>query len=777
MRIATEVADALDYAHRHGVIHRDIKPENILLHDGRAMVMDFGIALAVSAAAGGRMTETGLSLGTPHYMSPEQATADRQITGRSDIYSLASVLYEMLSGEPPHMGTSAQQIIMKILADVPRPVTELRKSVPPHVSAALAHALQKLPADRFTTAREFSDALQGRGVPGTLATYSVPNAPASTTHVARHPLVLGLAAALVVAIGFGAMQYSAAHRQAPEQAIRFHIDMPWTAHVGNLPNGTNVAISPDGRMFAYAADGVGDRDIYVQRFDETEAHALTGIAGSTNTNIPAFSPDGEWIAYSDGTRIWKVPVRGGSPVQVGSFGAFPYSLTWSPAGLLVGGTDRGIEVLPDGGGSPRVVARPDTAAAEAWFRPPRALPDGETVLFAIQSTEGLGRSRLATLSLKTGRVMRYDLTVLDPLGVVDGTLVFVLPGGALMAVGIDLRKGRLMGDPVALGPTVSTDITGAADAALSPTGTLAFLPRAVGTVVGWVDSLGRFEAVLSEPRTYSYPRVSPDGRKVALSVEGEGQSGVWIHDLASATLSALTDTDSSVNDRPEWSPDGRRVLYRRDRQTRQAIWWRTVDQSVPAEPLLSSTAHDYFEGVLTPDGKAIVYQVDDFAAGLSDVYYRYLAGDTTEKVLAATAVPESQARVSPDGRWVAYWAGVSGPGEVFVQPFPGPGGRVQVSSAGGSEPVWSRDGRRVFYRDSRSIIVAADVTTSPQFAVTGRTDLFPDAYMVAPGWHANYDVSPDGRRFLMVKAATVPQLQVVTGWLPELRERMRNVGR
>ena len=172
VRIAREVADALDYAHRHGVIHRDIKPENILLHDGRAMVMDFGIALAVSAAAGGRMTETGLSLGTPHYMSPEQATADKAITARSDIYSLASVLYEMLTGEPPHMGTSAQQIIMKIIAEPVRPAAELRKSIPPHVAAALAKALEKLPADRFDSARAFSDALGNPAftAPGALVT-------------------------------------------------------------------------------------------------------------------------------------------------------------------------------------------------------------------------------------------------------------------------------------------------------------------------------------------------------------------------------------------------------------------------------------------------------------------------------------------------------------------------------------------------------------------------------------------------------------------------------
>ena len=244
VRIAREVADALDYAHRHGVIHRDIKPENILLHDGRPIVADFGIALAVSAAAGGRLTETGLSLGTPHYMSPEQATAARDITGRSDIYSLASVLFEMLTGDPPHVGSSAQQIVMKIIADTPRPVNELRKSVPPHVAAALARALEKVPADRFATAADFSAALEGRlqlPVPDIR-----PNALGRQRNWKRVAIV-----ALAAVVGLTASTVWLLARSGANAGDPQRVEFAYRANTASTDRPV-VSISPDGRRIVQA---------------------------------------------------------------------------------------------------------------------------------------------------------------------------------------------------------------------------------------------------------------------------------------------------------------------------------------------------------------------------------------------------------------------------------------------------------------------------------------------------------------------------------------------
>ena len=772
VRITTEVADALDYAHRHGVIHRDIKPENILLHDGRPMVADFGIALAVSAAAGGRMTETGLSLGTPHYMSPEQATAEKEITGKSDIYSLASVLYEMLTGDPPHVGASAQQIIMKIIAEEPRPVTELRKSVPPDIAAALRIALEKLPADRFASAREFAEALHGRGLSAAMLAASGARPTAGARQpLARQPLVLGLVAALVVVLGFAAFEWRAAHRATGQAVVRFTLDAPSTILVGNTAGGTVVAVSPDGQTIAYTVERTGAAGLFVRRLDESEPRALAGTVGAQQ---PTFSPDGRWIAYLVRDEVWKIPVSGGLPVDVGRTPAAVVGVTWSSADLILAGTNLGLAALPAGGGTARIIAKPDTAAGELYFNQPRALPDGQTVLFAIQPTGGLVRARLAALSLRTGAVRRFDLNILDPLALIDGTLVYALGSGALMAIELDLRAGRTVGDPVTLGPTTLTRISGASEAAVSPTGTLVYLAADPNAVVGWVDVRRQFQPLLPEPKAFAYPRLSPDGRRIALTIGTGGRSDVWTYDLASATIVRLT-SSGTLNERPEWSPDGARLLYRGDHGTRTAIWWLPADLSAPATPLQASDAHDFYEGVLTPDGKSLVYQIDDAGASQADVMYRAFAGDTTSRPIATTPAAEAQPRVSPDGRWVAYVTDESGTSEVVVRPFPGPGGQVQVSSGGGSEPVWARDGRRIFYRDGRHL-VGASVTTSPQFAVTGRTGLFPDEYVFAQAPHANYDVSPDGTRFLMVKSAQAPELHVVYGWLSELRERVRGPG-
>src|SRR5687767_5759114 len=288
VRITREVADALDYAHRHGVIHRDIKPENLLLHDGRAMVMDFGIALAVSAAAGGRMTETGLSLGTPHYMSPEQATADKEITGRSDVYSLASVLYEMLAGVPPHEGGSAQQVIMRILTDTPRPVSDLRKSVPPNVVAALGKALEKLPADRFDSARAFADALGDSAFATRTMARSVGAAPADS----RWRLVAAIAG-LAAAGSLAALAFVATRPSPEAPTIRVRLPFPGAARFSSI-NTTAFNVDRTGTRIVYMGLDRAYEGLWIRELNALAPRLLAGTAGAT---APFFSPDGRSIAF------------------------------------------------------------------------------------------------------------------------------------------------------------------------------------------------------------------------------------------------------------------------------------------------------------------------------------------------------------------------------------------------------------------------------------------------------------------------------------------------
>lgn len=769
VRLAVAIGGALDYAHRQGVIHRDLKPENILLHDGQPVIADFGIALAVSNAGGARVTQTGLSLGTPQYMSPEQASGDRAIDARSDIYSLAALTYEMIAGEAPHSGTTAQAIIAKLMTAEPQPLSTLRKTTPIHVEAAVQKALAKLPADRFSSARDFVDAMEGRGLTAAMmAVTGMRAAQQPSRPLTRQPVVIALAAVAVGAVAIAGYQWSVVRSAPARSSVRFYVPLAASMVTGGVAPGTNIAVAPDGNTIAFVApDGTGSSYVFIRTLADAEPRVLVGTESAQE---PFFSHDGQWVGFFVGGSLSKIPVGGGTPIPIADVGAFPVGVSWSSSGVIVTSVANNLVVVPDNGGPLRVLATPDSAMSDQYFQSPIVLADGETVIFAAQPTGGVPRTRLAVLSITTGKITRLDLLGITPLGMVGDYLIYTSIAGALFAVPFDARGQRVTGEPVALGVNVVMRSGGVAEAALSRSGTLVLQSGSVTGQVGTVDMSGSFKPLLTDLRPYGYPRFSPDGRRFAVSIGGGSRSDVWVHDITSATSARLT-TEGTTNERAEWSPDGVRVLYRTDRGARSAFWWQPADLSAPAVPLLASADDDFFEGLLTPDGKSIVYQVDNAGTNQADVMYRALSGDTTPVPIAATNFVEGQPRLSPDGKWVAFVTDASGVGQVVVQPFPGPGARVQVSAAGGSEPVWSRDGRRIFYRDGRQFIVAM-VNTSGSFTVTGRTPLFADDFVFALSPHANYDVSPDGARLLVIKNTDAPKLLVVYDWLDELRARM-----
>jgi dipeptidyl aminopeptidase/acylaminoacyl peptidase len=354
--------------------------------------------------------------------------------------------------------------------------------------------------------------------------------------------------------------------------------------------------------------------------------------------------------------------------------------------------------------------------------------------------------------------------------VVDDALVYVTAGQTVMAVPFDSRSLRVTGPPTPVLDEISLGVLGGCRAALSREGTLAFERGSPKAQLVLRDSHGAERPLLAELRSYATPRFSPDGKRVAVSITSGGRTDVWIYDIAATTLTRLT-TEGSLNDRPEWSRDGSRILFRSERGGRNGIWWQPADRSGPAVPLVVGDSADIFEGVLSPDDRAVVYQVD--TAG-ENVFYRRLAGDTVPKPVANTPAQENSARVSPDGHWVAYVTdGSVNERQVVVQPFPGPGAQVQVSTSGGSEPVWSREGRRLFYRDAGNAqLIAASWEATPDFHVTAREVLFDDVYLQAPVSHAGYDSSPDGTHFLLLRSAESSQVFVVHNWRAEMRARM-----
>ena len=757
VRIATEVADALDYAHRHGVIHRDIKPENILLHDGRPMVADFGIALALSAAAGGRMTETGMSLGTPHYMSPEQATADKEISGRSDIYSLASVLYEMLTGQPPHVGGSAQQIIMKIIAEEARPVTSLRKSVPPNVAEAVGKALERLPADRFASAAEFAQALKD------------PHFTVGEAGAAAHTAAAGTgrpwwrdwrpwAAAAGLLLAGAAIARLGPSAPAPLEAVeQFDVSVPaQKGFVGAPVN--SLAIAPDGGMVVYVgrASGGSGYQLYARRLSQRSA--FEPVPGTESGAFPAFSPDGSHLAYMtpDGPRVLAVPFAGTTSSPIAASVQTLGGMVWLGNVALVM-TDLGgglTRVTLDG--RARTFARPDTVAGERNLFPQAALADARTVLaLATRSNNAIGR--LVAVDSRTGRRTPVVEGPVNAAWYAQGNLLWTLPSGALQAAPFDARRLRVTGSPVTLAEGVRQAVGGGGQVAVSEAGSLVYLPeQPFGLTL--VDLAGHREVVAQGKRFHS-PRFSPDGSRLATDFLQQGTRDVWTLDLRQRTLSRLS-FDNDGHD-PVWSRDGRWVYYVHN----AAIWRRRADGGGAADSVYSGNDAQVLEE--TRDGAI----VGASGSGPFDLVLLSAATPRTATPLVATPYNEEAAAVSPDGRWLAYSSDETGRPEIYVRPLAG-GGKVLVSQGGGSEPRWSPDGRTLYFRGLKGgtlYLFAARVAAGADFAVSGLTPLFDVSDFDSAEPHANWDVSPDGRRFAMVDVGAMTDMVFVLNWPLEVR--------
>jgi serine/threonine-protein kinase len=774
VKITTEVADALDYAHRNNVIHRDIKPENILLHDGRPMVADFGIALAVSAAAGGRMTETGLSLGTPHYMSPEQATAEKDLTHRSDIYSLGAVLYEMLTGDPPHTGSSAQQIIMKIVTDTARPVTDLRKSVPPNVAAATARAIEKLPADRFESAAAFRDALRDVGfVAG--AAFTVAAAPAIGPWNRLAKGLAGVVVALSIAVAALLLR---GKPQADAAVTRFTVAFMGdrSPGIGN-PFDPGIAIANDGSRFAYISTAGAQPQIVVRERDRLEAVPVR------RTNDArcclSFSPDGESLAYLSGPLELKViSLSGGVSRVVADSGLQDPSLygggvDWGQDGFLYLSMIDGVwRIPPDGGEPERVTTIGPGERTHAWVD---ALPNGKGALLTIIPSESgdlsayaVGVVDFATSEIRVlyeGVYARYASS---------GHIVFVQDDGTLLAAPFDQDRLAATARPVSLIENVDVVGYGAARMALSETGTLVYRGgRAVVDRLVWVDRSGAVEGGVAPELdgVQLTPRLSPGGERLATSLRTDEGSHVWTKSLGGADAVRHTFA-GQLNWRLDWSPDGAAIYFISDRMDDGSVFVKPVDGAGVPVRLAIPESRTIFE-VLPLDDENLVIRTDNQTPGNGDILLVHMGTDTTVTPLVATDAGEVTPAVSADKHWLAYVSDVSGSNEVYVRPFPNTGAGVfRVSTAGGTEPVWSHSGRELFYRNGNGDLVAASVVTVPSFLVTRQQILFSAVGYVANVFDQQFDVSRDDQRFLMLQhdePDVASEVVVVMNWFEELK--------
>jgi serine/threonine-protein kinase len=749
VRIATEVAGALDYAHRHDVIHRDIKPENILLHDGRALVADFGIALAASRASSTRMTETGMSLGTPHYMSPEQAMGEREITARSDIYALGCVTYEMLVGEPPFTGPTAQAIVAKVMTATPPSIRESRHTVPEAVEEAVHTALEKLPADRFGTAKEFADALAGTGTARHhVLTSSRPDA-TRPTRPTRLPALLVATAAIAVAGTWAALRGKETTRPSPPARLVIPLAADRLLALDARP----FDISPDGTAIAYVGDVDGQSQLFLRPLDDFEAHPIPGTEGA---HQPFFSPDGKWIGFVADGKLKKIPLSGGAPIALTSMTTGLRGASWGADGTILYSYGDSLFLIPDQGGTPTSIhlasqARADTAPANNSVRWPQFLPDGRHALISTDTA-------VEIVDLTNGE-MRPVVRGRQAIYLADGHLLFDEAEGRMRVVPFDLRQMAITGSPVPAFEAFRGPGTGSTQYAVSRNGTLVYVSGGFNRTLVMVDRNGR-EAPLALPRRgYRYPRFSPDGERLAVTIDPR-PSQIWVVDLRH--LSAVPVTTEGHNLGAVWSPDGSRLVFATGGGPLWVSWPEGVRQRA-VEARLHEGAGIYPGDWMARTG---IIATSQDSSGMHLVSFHL--GDSILTRVTGGPAREWQPSASPDERWVAFSSNVSGADEVYVRPLTGVGEAIRVSTNGGGDPIWGADGKSLYYRRG-SRIMMADVATKGAFQVVGAP-----RELLAGTWdfsqQNNWDVAPDGR-FIMVRGdpAASGRLLVVLNWFDALK--------
>ena len=771
--IATEVAGALDYAHRHGVVHRDIKPENILLHDGRAMVADFGIALAASKAGGTRMTETGMSLGTPTYMSPEQAMGERTLDARSDIYALGCVTYEMLLGEAPFTGPTAQAIVAKMMTERPAPIRPQRDTVSPEVEAAVLTALAKLPADRFATAAEYAAALNGEET-GTTRMLVRPLPAASRPY--RWALGAAIGAAILAALAavFFAVR---AQRASARPLARFTMHLPYLRSGALTYGGNSFVLSPDGSKVIYigAAPG-GPNQLWMRNRDDLTPHPISGTDGADG---PFFSPDSRWIGYFAHQRLFKISAAGGQPIAIAdsATATLPSGAWLADDRILYISSSFGLLIVPASGGTP--VGVPISGVYGLVF--PAAVPHREAALL----TECINNcSRMTLVTVDIARRVVDTLLTNTARGWIlpGGELVAVRQDGSVVGARFDPATLRLRGAPVPLLAGVQLDLAVTPDLSIANDGTLLYV--AADSSAGdlgmvRVDRQGRSTPIDPAWRAaFTSAALSPDGRRLAVSIASAGRTDLWVKQLDRGPLTRLT-FNGSLNYRPAWRPDGRSLSFTSDRDGLSHLFGIRADGSGQPERILAGDTSQIDEANWSVDGRWLVFRTG-IQDGTRNIFAVRTSGDTSRIVVTAGAFDEYMPAISPDGRWVAYVSVESGREEVYVRPLPqSDRARWQVSTSGGAQPVWSHDGRELFYVSATDSLISVSITPGQDFQTGARKALFSTRGFLFQPFHQSYAVEPGDRAFVLQQRAGVQQSEnptVVLNWFEEVRAKLAAPG-